>query len=81
MDEWLAEPFDADRTRSRAVTCRTLESSDADDAMQKTRLHLRRSRTSGIDLSGWPATAVARTYETRPGDVSSTDHCDHEKLR
>jgi DNA-directed RNA polymerase specialized sigma24 family protein len=44
QSEWLAERFDAHRTRLRAVTYRMLGSlSDADDAVQEAWLRLVRS--------------------------------------
>jgi RNA polymerase sigma factor (sigma-70 family) len=65
MDEhdWLAERFEADRTRLRAVAYRMLGSlSEADDAVQETWLRLSRADTSGIhNLGGWLTTLLART--------------------
>src|SRR6266852_2902561 len=60
--EWLAEEFEANRTRLRAVAYRMLGSlSEADDAVQESWLHLSRSDTSGIEnLGGWLTTVVAR---------------------
>src|SRR5437773_7150821 len=64
MDEhdWLAEQFEAHRTRMRAVAYRMLGSlSEADDAVQEAWLKLSRSETSGIEnLGGWLTTVVAR---------------------
>jgi RNA polymerase sigma-70 factor (ECF subfamily) len=64
MDEgvWLAEQFEAHRTRLRAVAYRMLGSrSEADDAVQESWLRLSRSGTSGVDnLGGWLTTVVAR---------------------
>jgi RNA polymerase sigma factor (sigma-70 family) len=61
-DEWLAERFEADRTRLRAVAYRLLGSaSEADDAVQEAWLRLSRSDTSAVEnLSGWLTTVVAR---------------------
>jgi RNA polymerase sigma-70 factor (ECF subfamily) len=61
-DEWLAERFEADRTRLRAVAYRLLGSaSEADDAVQEAWLRLSRSDTSEVEnLSGWLTTVVAR---------------------
>src|SRR6516165_4986061 len=58
----LAEQFQADRSRLRAVAYRMLGSlSDADDAVQETWLRLRRSGASGVDnLAGWLTMVVAR---------------------
>jgi RNA polymerase sigma factor (sigma-70 family) len=58
----LAEQFQADRNRLRAIAYRMLGSlSDADDAVQETWLRLSRSGGRGIDnLPGWLTTAVAR---------------------
>ncbi len=61
-DNWLAERFEADRTRLQAVAYRLLGSaSEADDAVQEAWLRLSRSSTSEIEnLSGWLTTVVAR---------------------
>src|SRR5437764_2327323 len=61
-DEWLAERFEADRTRLRAVAYRLLGSaSEADDAVQEAWLRLSRADTSAVEnLSGWLTTIVAR---------------------
>lgn len=61
-DEWLAERFEADRTRLQAVAYRLLGSaSEADDAVQEAWLRLSRSDTSEVEnLSGWLTTVVAR---------------------
>jgi len=60
--EWLAAEFEAHRTHLRAVAYRMLGSlSEADDAVQESWLHLRRSGTSGVEnLGGWLTTVVAR---------------------
>src|SRR5881409_1314598 len=60
--EWLAEEFEANRTRLRSVAYRMLGSpSEADDAVQESWLHLSRSGTSGVEnLGGWLTTVVAR---------------------
>ena len=60
--DWLAEQFEANRTRLRAVAYRMLGSlSDADDAVQESWLRLSRSEARDIDnLSGWLTTVVAR---------------------
>jgi RNA polymerase sigma-70 factor (ECF subfamily) len=64
MDErdWVAEPFEADRERLRAVAYRMLGSlSEADDAVQEAWLRLSRSDSNAIEnLSGWLTTVVAR---------------------
>ena len=64
MDEhdWLAERFEENRTRLRAVAYRMLGSlSEADDAVQEAWLRLSRSETSDVEnLSGWLTTVVAR---------------------
>jgi RNA polymerase sigma factor (sigma-70 family) len=61
-DAWLAERFENDRPRLRAVAYRLLGSaSEADDAVQESWLRLSRSDTSEIEnLSGWLTTVVAR---------------------
>jgi RNA polymerase sigma-70 factor (ECF subfamily) len=60
--EWLAERFEADRTRLQAVAYRLLGSAgEADDAVQESWLRLSRSDTSGVEnLSGWLTTVVSR---------------------
>src|SRR2546427_664770 len=65
--EWLAEEFEANRTRLRAVAYRMLGSlSEADDAVQESWLHLSRSGTSGVEnLGGWLTTVVARQLASR----------------
>jgi RNA polymerase sigma factor (sigma-70 family) len=64
MDErdLLAERFEANRTRLRAVGYRMLGSvSEADDAVQEAWLRLSRSDPSGVEnLDGWLTTVVAR---------------------
>lgn len=61
-EEWLAERFEADRARLRAVAYRLLASpSEADDAVQEAWLRLSRADTSEVEnLSGWLTTVVAR---------------------
>jgi RNA polymerase sigma-70 factor (ECF subfamily) len=58
----LAQRFEADRTRLRAVAYRLLGSAgEADDAVQEAWLRLSRSDTSGVEnLSGWLTTVVSR---------------------
>jgi RNA polymerase sigma-70 factor (ECF subfamily) len=58
----LAEAFDAQRTRLRAVAFRMLGSAvEADDAVQETWLRLARSDATGIDnLAGWLTTVTSR---------------------
>lgn len=60
--EWLADRFEAERTRLRAVAYRLLGSaSEADDAVQEAWLRLSRTDTSEVEnLSGWLTTVVAR---------------------
>jgi RNA polymerase sigma-70 factor, ECF subfamily len=60
--EWLAERFEADRTRLQTVAYRLLGSaSEADDAVQEAWLRLSRTDTSDVEnLSGWLTTVVAR---------------------
>jgi RNA polymerase sigma-70 factor (ECF subfamily) len=60
--DWLAQRFEEDRRRLRAVAYRMLGSmSEADDAVQETWLRLSGSETGEIDnLSGWLTTVVAR---------------------
>lgn len=60
--DWLAERFEENRPRLRAVAYRMLGSlSDADDAVQESWLRLSRSKADGIEnLAGWLTTVVAR---------------------
>src|SRR5438477_10053970 len=60
--QWLAERFEANRTRLQAVAYRMLGSlSEADDAVQEAWLRLSRSDTNGVEnLAGWLTTVVAR---------------------
>ncbi|HJZ73549.1 MAG TPA: sigma-70 family RNA polymerase sigma factor [Vicinamibacterales bacterium] len=60
--DWLAEQFEKNRSRLRAVAYRMLGSlSDADDAVQESWLRLSRSDPRGIEnLTGWLTTVVAR---------------------
>jgi RNA polymerase sigma-70 factor, ECF subfamily len=60
--ESLADRFEANRTRLRAVGYRMLGSvSEGDDAVQEAWLRLSRSDTSGVEnLDGWLTTVVAR---------------------
>ena len=60
--EWLAERFERERPRLRAVAYRMLGSvAEADDAVQDAWLRLSRSDEERIDnLSGWLTTVVAR---------------------
>jgi RNA polymerase sigma-70 factor, ECF subfamily len=60
--DWLAERFESQRIRLRAVAYRMLGSlAEADDAVQETWLRLSRSDADEIDnLNGWLTTVVAR---------------------
>lgn len=60
--DWLAEQFEAERARLRAVAYRMLGSaSEADDAVQEAWLRLSRADTTEVEnLSGWLTTVVAR---------------------
>jgi RNA polymerase sigma-70 factor (ECF subfamily) len=60
--DYLAERFEAHRTRLRAVAYRMLGSvSEVDDAVQEAWLRLSRADAAGIDnLGGWLTTVVAR---------------------
>ena len=64
MDEqdWLAEQFEENRSRLRAVAYRMLGSqSAAEDAVQESWFRLSRAGTSGVqNLGGWLTTVVAR---------------------
>src|SRR5262245_20180186 len=61
-DDWLAERFEENRSRLRAVAYRMLGSlSEADDAVQESWLRLSRSDPATIEnLGGWLTTVVAR---------------------
>jgi RNA polymerase sigma factor (sigma-70 family) len=60
--DWLAEGFEQNRARLRAVAYRMLGSfAEADDAVQEAWLRLSRSDASAVDnLGGWLTTIVAR---------------------
>jgi len=60
--EWLAERFEENRSRLRAVAYRMLGSSgEAEDAVQEAWLRLSRADSGNIEnLSGWLTTVVAR---------------------
>jgi RNA polymerase sigma factor (sigma-70 family) len=60
--DWLAEGFEQNRTRLRAVAYRMLGSlAEADDAVQEAWLRVSRSDASGVDnLGAWLTTIVAR---------------------
>jgi RNA polymerase sigma-70 factor, ECF subfamily len=60
--DWLAQQFEAHRTRLRAVAYRMLGSlGEADDAVQEAWLRLSRSEPSGIEnMGGWLTTVVGR---------------------
>ena len=60
--EWLAEQFEANRTHLHSVAFRMLGStSEADDAVQESWLHLSRADTSDIkNMGGWLTAVVAR---------------------
>src|SRR5215471_11203142 len=61
-NKWLAEQFDAQRGRLRAVAYRMLgSSSEADDAVQETWLRLSGSNGQAVEnLGGWLTTVVGR---------------------
>ncbi|HEV8582148.1 MAG TPA: RNA polymerase sigma factor SigJ [Thermoanaerobaculia bacterium] len=61
-NDWLAECFEENRARLRAVAYRMLGSlSEADDAVQESWLRLSRSDAGGIEnLGGWLTTVVGR---------------------
>jgi len=60
--EWLAEQFEAHRSRVRAVAYRMLGSvSEAEDAVQEAWIRLSRTDVSDVaNLGGWLTTVVAR---------------------
>src|SRR5262249_42098610 len=61
--DWLAERFEENRARLRAVAYRMLGAAgEADDAVQEAWLKLSRSDASAVqNLAGWLTTVVART--------------------
>jgi RNA polymerase sigma-70 factor (ECF subfamily) len=61
-NDWLADRFEENRLRLRAVAYRMLGSgTDADDAVQESWLRLARADTSEVEnLPGWLTTVVAR---------------------
>jgi RNA polymerase sigma-70 factor (ECF subfamily) len=65
-DDWLAEQFEQQRTRLRAVAYRMLGSSgEADDAVQEAWIRLARTDVSEVlNLAGWLTTVVARVCLT-----------------
>jgi RNA polymerase sigma factor (sigma-70 family) len=62
LNEFLADQFESNRARLRAVAYRMLGSTgEVDDAVQETWLRLSRSDTSAVEnLCGWLTTVVAR---------------------
>src|SRR5947207_2553899 len=60
--EWLAEKFEVERPRLRAVAYRVLGNlTEAEDAVQESWLHLSRSDISGVkNMGGWLTTVVSR---------------------
>ncbi|MEO3764676.1 sigma-70 family RNA polymerase sigma factor [Streptomyces sp. B8F3] len=79
--DWLAERFETDRPRLRALAYRMLGSgAEADDAVQESWIRLSRSRTDEVEnLSGWLTTIVARvslnmlqSRKSRPEDLVDT---------
>ena len=60
--DWLAERFETDRPRLRAVAYRMLGSlAEAEDAVQETWIRLSRSDISAVEnMNGWLTTIVAR---------------------
>src|SRR5215470_786963 len=60
--DWLADRFEENRSRLRAVAYRILGSlTEADDAVQEAWLRLSRTETSQVEnLTAWLTTIVAR---------------------
>lgn len=80
--DWLAERFETDRPRLRAVAYRMLGSThEAEDAVQEAWIRLSRSDTSRIEnFGGWLTTIVARvslnmlqSRKSRPEDLMDTE--------
>jgi RNA polymerase sigma factor (sigma-70 family) len=67
MDDWLAERFEEQRPRLRAIAYRMTGSFDeADDAVQDAWLRVDRAGADDVDnLGGWLTTVVARTCLNR----------------
>jgi len=61
-DDWLAERFEAERSRLQALAYRMLGSRvDAEDVVQEAWLRLNRADTSEVaNLSGWLTTVISR---------------------
>jgi RNA polymerase sigma factor (sigma-70 family) len=61
-EEWLAQRFESNRVRLRAMAYRMLGSAgDADDAVQECWLHAARAGAGGVaNLDGWLTTITAR---------------------
>ncbi|KUN17718.1 RNA polymerase subunit sigma-70 [Streptomyces antibioticus] len=90
-NEWLADRFEADRPRLRAVAYRVLGSmAEADDAVQEAWLRVIRSDASEVEnMSGWLTTIVARVslnmLQSRKSrredlvDAPDTDHAQHRE--
>ncbi|OLT10572.1 RNA polymerase subunit sigma-70 [Actinomadura sp. CNU-125] len=83
--DWLAERFESDRARLRAVAHRMLGSSaEAEDAVQETWIRLSRSDVGAVEnLSNWLTTVVARVSlnmlqarKTRREDLVETADAD-----
>lgn len=68
-NEFLAERFEENRTRLKAVAYRMLGSqTEADDAVQEAWIRLSRSDDRQIEnLSGWLTTVVGRVSQDRAG--------------
>src|ERR671923_12848 len=66
--DWLAEGFEQNRARLRAVAHRMLGSlAEADDAVQEAWLRLSRADTSDVqNLGGWLTTVVGRVRGAAP---------------
>lgn len=60
--DWLAERFEADRVRLRAMASRMLGSqAEAEDALQESWFRVSRAETGSVEnLSGWLTTVVSR---------------------
>jgi RNA polymerase sigma-70 factor (ECF subfamily) len=81
-DEWLAEEFEANRSRLSAVAYRMLGShAEADDAVQEAWVRLAGADADAIDnLAGWLTTVVARVCldrlrarRSRPEEPAGTE--------
>ncbi|CAL9654118.1 sigma-70 family RNA polymerase sigma factor [Streptomyces sp. enrichment culture] len=89
-NDWLADRFETDRPRLRAVAYRVLGSmAEADDAVQEAWIRVTRSDASEVEnMSGWLTTIVARvslnmlqSRKSRREDLVDTPETESAHLR